>query len=254
MHAGIGSTAFAANLVGIVVGCGFIFGAGAIFKLLNTHPIWSMSLVVAGVSSTLLCPGVEGVQRWLSLGSIHFQPGYILNPFAIFLLFSAKINKRRVIQFLGLILTFVFYLQPDAALATSWNLVFIGALLKDFRNGYTPVFLILTLMILTTKTWTQHDPLIAVPHVEAIFGLIAVAGPFEIMLAIIAGLLLAGPLVASSVFKADDIRPFHVAILIYSVLLFIAPLVGNYPVPVFGAAISPVIGWYAALAASCSRR
>lgn len=254
VHAGISSAAFLPNLIGLVVGCCFIFRAGVVLKLLNTYPIRSMSLVVGGVSLTLLGPGIEGVQRWLPLGPLHFHPGYILTPFAVFLLFSVKKDSRRLVKCLGLILTFVFYWQPDAALATSWNLIFIGALLKDLRNGYVAIFLIIALIIVTAKTWTQHDPLIPVPEVESIFSLIKAAGSVDTTMAIVAGLLLASPLLSSTLLKDENKRPFHVAMMVYSVLLFVTPLLGNFPVPVFGAGISPVIGWYAALALSARQK
>jgi hypothetical protein len=247
-QADVGTVAFVGNLVGIGVGCCFIFCAVFLSKLLKSYPVQFMSFVVAGISSTLLGPGLEGIHRWQAFGPMQLHLGYILTPLAVSLLFGVREDKRLAIRVLGFILTLVFCWQPDSALATSWNLVFIGALLKDLRKGCIPIFLISTLVIMTAITWIQHDPLVAVPQVESIFRLIAAAGSLEIKLAFIAGLLLASPFVSFSLFKDDDNRPFRVAILIYSVLLFASSLLGNFPVPIFGAGISPVIGWYVALA------
>lgn len=227
--------AFIPNLTGILIGA-LLFRLN-IYKLIRIHPrAWSVVLL-ALVASTLLLPGQAGVHRWI----LNVNASMIIAP-ALLLCIHASSNYVATI-----IMSILLLWQPDAGQATAFG---AAAMPLFLLNGKLPrgiriatVTLIATLVGLA---WTRPDSLQPVEHVEGILNLIYDNGTLPILMA--AFVLLFQPFGVRLKFtiKSCDQNAFALAsaLTIYAVTQFIVTAFAPYPVPIIGAGIAPVIGWY----------
>ncbi|MEA2787765.1 MAG: hypothetical protein QOG73_171, partial [Acetobacteraceae bacterium] len=93
------------------------------------------------------------------------------------------------------------------------------------------------------------DPLQPVRHVEGIFGVVTAKGPAWALLASVTLLLLPVPYVLA---RARRRQILSLALAVYVAMVAIAPAWGTFPVPIMGYGVSPILGYFIALAL-CAR-
>jgi hypothetical protein len=101
---------------------------------------------------------------------------------------------------------------------------------------------ILTLLVLAGLSFLRSDPLQPVPYVEEIALRIAHRGAAWTTAVVVALILLLVPFVLR---KAWTSRSAALAVAAYFVLVTVASVWGNFPVPVLGYGMSPIIGYVA---------
>ena len=209
---------------------------------------WALPIVGAAslllLLATLAHPGVEGVRRWISLGPLQLHAAFIAAPLLIIVL--AGILRGDVAYPTWLLplavaaAAGVLVLQPDA----SQSIAFAVAVMVISRGHWVVTGIVVACAVLAL---TRPDPLDAVPHVEGIVKLAASAGPVWLIGALLALVLLPMPFIADAVSRPER-RRVSLALAAYFVVVCVAALLQPYPVPLLGFGLSPIVGYFAALA------
>ncbi len=202
-------------------------------------------LTLAALAATLLAPGVEGVHRWVPLGPVRLHAAAVLLP--LLLVAFQGLSQARgwwIATGVAVGVAFVLLLQPDAAQATAFVAGCLVLLLPLAGRDPLRLACILLLPVLAGLAWLRRDPLAPVPHVEGIVGLAAGLGAGWAVAAVFSLLVLPLPF-----FRAARGAERHVGLALgtYVTITLLAPFLGNFPVPVMGYGVSPIIGYLAGL-------
>jgi hypothetical protein len=102
----------------------------------------------------------------------------------------------------------------------------------------------LAIAILAALTWARRDPLSPIPYVEGIVALARQSGPGWLAASIAALAVLPLPFFVSPSGRSSATAR---ALGVYLSLCILAPLFGNFPVPLLGFGLSPIAGYFIAL-------
>ena len=105
----------------------------------------------------------------------------------------------------------------------------------------------LAAVICAIGSWMRPDPLVPVRHVEGIVGLAGQSGVLWLVAALATLALLPCPFLLSRG-KDGHASPVTLALGVYFALTLIAPCLGSFPVPLLGFGLSPIVGYFVALA------
>ena len=210
------------------------------------------SVAVLLLISSLLHPGVEGVRRWVSLGPLQLHAAFVALPVLIIVL--GGIVRRDVFRSATWILLCalstaagVLVLQPDASQANAFAVAVAVVLFRRtpaYRSDWVAAGIVIGCAVLALS---RPDPLDAVPHVEGIVSLAASAGAAWLISAVLALVLLPIPFIADAARRRERGRE-SLALAAYFGIVCIASLLQPYPVPLLGYGLSPILGYFAALA------
>jgi cell division protein FtsW (lipid II flippase) len=202
------------------------------------------------IAVTLLSPGLSGMHRWHGAGTLLVHPSALLAP-ALLVLAAAQITVRPLFAH-GLLATLqvVHILQPDAGQATAFGAAAIALGVMSHVRRWAGV-LVLGYAASVVAAWMRPDPLPPAPFVEDIVmrafafsplvGVVAVASfvPF----------VLAPRLTAHRAARCGQSRAAEVSLIAYFAGTLVAPVFGEFPVPLLGFGPSPVVGAFLGLAA-----
>ncbi len=221
--------------------------AGLVVK----RPAWVASIVLCLQSITLASPGIEGVHRWISLGSVRLHPAAIGDP-VLLLAVVVLWHRRRMwsaISFVAVALA-LRVVQPDAGQATALAAgVGVLALVSGSKSAER-----LTMIAVAAGgvvlAWRRPDPLPPVDMVENI-----VARAFELnplIGSLSLGSLAMLPAAALWQTATASTRPSRwpapaTAIAAYLSANLLVVLWGEFPTPVLGFGASPILGAILAL-------
>lgn len=215
-------------------------------------------LAVGLVLATFAGAGLEGVHRWVRVGPLHLHASALCLPALILALGKALDSPGgaltgRLAPLLGMVVTGLLALQPDAAQATA----FAGALLILLFFRRSPHWMIwpaaLAIVTCAALAWMRPDPLLPVPHVEGIVGLASRSGTLWLLASLASLALLPLPFLLARRGEGGA-SPEALALGGYFCLTLIAPLFGAFPVPLLGFGVSPIVGYFIALAWLVARR
>lgn len=202
-------------------------------------------LTFGALAATLLAPGVEGVHRWVPLGPVRLHAAAVLLPLLLVAM-QGRLQARGwwICAVVAVGVAVVLLLQPDAAQATAFAAGCLVLLLPAARRDPLRLACILVLPLLAGLTWLRRDPLAPVPHVEGIVGLAAGLGAGWAVAAVASLLVLPLPFL-----HAGRGAGTHAGLApgTYVTVTLLAPFLGNFPVPVMGYGVSPIIGYLAGL-------
>jgi cell division protein FtsW (lipid II flippase) len=228
----------------------------------TAHSRGWMTTIAASVAmllliSTLFHPGVEGVRRWVSLGPLQLHAAFIALPVLIIALGEIVLHdvwrdSVWVLPGAVAVAAGALVLQPDASQAVAFAIATAIVLLqhRPARSGNRVAIGIVVAGALLALT--RPDPLEAVPHVEGIVRLAAAAGALWLIAAVIALVLLPTPFITNAARRGDR-RGVSLGVAAYFGIVSIASLLAPYPVPLLGFGLSPILGYFAALAWTVSR-
>jgi cell division protein FtsW (lipid II flippase) len=244
------SSRWGLNLMGGVVSAAVcaVFLARSRPAMSKTAASISACLALGALAATFAMAGSMGVHRWIQVGPLNVHAGAICLPVLIVALggldaFGGKLRwASLLIAISGAIL---LWLQPDAAQATAFAGAAFTLLIANKQRAGAAWAAALVIAALAVWTWTRIDPLPPVPYVEGIVGLARQSGPAWMVASLAALTLLPLPFF---------VGPFgcHPAVAkalgVYLCLSILAPFVGNFPVPLLGFGLSPIVGYFVALA------
>ncbi|HEX6369243.1 MAG TPA: hypothetical protein VF006_09940 [Longimicrobium sp.] len=203
-------------------------------------------LTLAALAATLLAPGVEGVHRWVPLGPVRLHAAAVLLP--LLLVAMQGLSQARgwwISTGVAVGVALVLLLQPDAAQATAFAAGCLVLLLPLAGRDPLRLTSLLSLPLLAGLTWLRQDPLAPVPYVEGIIDLAAGLGAGWAVAAVLSLLVLPLPF-----FLAGRRPGKHAGLALgtyVTVTLLAAFLTGNFPVPVMGYGVSPILGYLVGL-------
>ncbi len=190
-----------------------------------------MLLVVLGAGVA-----VDGVQRWIRLGPVTLQPALILLPPLLTTLGDDRGGWKRAAL---LVPAMLIALQPDGG--TLFALALALWILSRFDRARPALLAALGATALAAWRLLDVANPAPVPFVEGTPALALAHGPLAIVLHLAASLLMLVPFVLHRSREAWALVMFFAA-------LATAALLAPFPMPIAGGAVSPIVGYGAALA------
>jgi cell division protein FtsW (lipid II flippase) len=192
---------------------------------------------------TLPTSGLQGVHRWIRVGPLNFHVAFLAIPLVLVELDRILHSTRLAVAFCAMvIITATLTLQPDASQATAFAGSSVVLLAAHRKRNPAAVAAMLALLALAGASFLKADPLAPLPHVEEIAIRIAERGAAWQAIVLAALTLMIAPFAVQTVTVS---KSAGVAVAVYLALVTIASYWGNFPVPVLGYGMSPILGYLA---------
>lgn len=209
------------------------------FKCL--HPsIWIIVCIVV-LLLTFIDSGTEGVYRWSAIGPVRLYISVIILP-VFFINIWSLLEKEKWILLTSAIIcvSILLTLQPDASIMTAFSVTCASLFWDKMKKIY---WLLLTMFLtsLSVYTWIFLDKLKPVEYVEGIFQLVLDKGIIWSILGVISLVIMIIPFL---MFSPDANKRLSVCFGMYFITILITTIFGNFPIPLMGYGISPIIGYY----------
>jgi cell division protein FtsW (lipid II flippase) len=202
-------------------------------------------LTLAALAATLLAPGVDGVHRWVPLGPVRLHAAAVLLPLLLVAMQGlAQARGWWISTGVAVGVALLLLLQPDAAQATAFAAGCLVLLLPLAGRDQLRLISLLAVPVLAGLTWLRRDPLAPVPYVEGIVHLAAGLGAGWVVAAVVSLLVLPLPFFHDG---RGAGKPAGLALGAYVTVTVLAAFLGNFPVPVMGYGVSPIIGYLVGL-------
>ncbi|GMQ57260.1 hypothetical protein AN1V17_16550 [Vallitalea sediminicola] len=225
---------------GWLISCYFISSKTEINKTVG-----KIFIVLVLYVFTFINLGIGGVHRWVSLGPIRLYLSSIFIPVLIIELWRLLMKNRELVAvFITVVITILLILQPDASQLTAFAIPMIIILFNKFNKKIICYIIISLLSIGTIISWVFLDSLPAVSYVEEIISLVLNMGMIWFVLGIISLVILPLPFI---VFPKEGVELLSRCIGLYFIIVIITTFFGNFPVPLMGYGISPIIGYFIAI-------
>lgn len=192
-----------------------------------------LGLAPVGLVASFAAPDLQGVHRWVDLGPLHINVAEVLLPPAVAA--CASLAQGRVWLQVAALALALLVLQPDASQATAFGgatAVLVGA---SVRSMLLRIAGLAVIAVAVGASWLRPDPLAPAPEVEEIMRLAWAVSPLAAVAAWAALLASCGTL-------AWGRTPGAMALGVYALLTALTPILGPFPVPLVGMAMSPVLG------------
>lgn len=194
---------------------------------------------------TLVNHGMEGVHRWISIGFIKLNIAMIVMPIILIeLWYALKTKGFKFVWVIALVVTLLLFLQPDASQLTGFALPMMVMLCLSVNSKAIRFIMISVFSLFVILSWVFLDTLPPVAYVEGIFTMAADLGLPWLIFGILS---LAALPILFLLFPPKNEEILSRCIGFYYVIIIISTFFGNFPVPLMGYGISPVIGIYISL-------
>jgi cell division protein FtsW (lipid II flippase) len=194
---------------------------------------------------TFISPGMNGVHRWLSIGIIKFNVSMIVLPILIVALWKlSQIKGLKLTIPATIVISVLLSLQPDASELTGFAIPMMVILCSKTDKKVLRSFIIVLLSILVIHSWVFLDNLPPVAYVEGILSLIANIGLIWLILGVLSLIILPVPFI---LFPPKNLKLPSLCVGLYFIIILISTFWGNFPVPLMGYGISPIIGYFIAI-------
>ncbi len=201
-----------------------------------------LSILLLG--ATFWDAGIDGVHRWISIGSVKLYVASIIVPLLIIELSRvAALNRWWMAAANTVAVALAFALQPDASHMTAFIIPLAIILWRGTSQKLLQIGTLIVATFLIAYSWINIDQLSPVSYVEQIVELAGSMGIFWLFLALLS--LLALPL-PFFLLAPESSKRTSFCLGIYFLLLLISTRFGNFPVPLMGYGISPIIGYFIA--------
>ncbi|HHY25542.1 MAG TPA: cell division protein [Desulfitobacterium dehalogenans] len=247
----IGSLAMYINDVSIIIWSQNIFGfiiALLLSYLVSRKPIGSIVIIPISILLLLLTfldSGFEGVHRWISIGPIRFHIASIVLPILIMVLWRIlKTTNWWIPAIISIGVSLLLALQPDASQTTAFIIPMAIILFSNVNRNYFRYCVLGVLSLIFIFSWVYLDALPPVAYVEDIVRMVAEMGIVWFALGITSLVILPLPFI---LFPPQNSKLLSICIGIYFAIVLISTLFGNFPVPLMGYGISPILGYSIAI-------
>lgn len=214
-------------------------------KFIKQNPLVFIIISIVVLVFTFISSGLEGVHRWVSVGPIQLYISVIVVPIIIINLWSLLQEGKIMIAMISIMcVSVILTLQPDASIMTAFSVSSIILTWNKIKNFFR--FLITVFLGgLTVVTWIFLDELEPVAYVEGIFKLVIDMGIIGLILGVISLAVLIIPFL---IFPPKKNKIVSICFGIYFIIILISNVFGNFPVPLMGYGISPIIGYFISIA------
>lgn len=240
------SIIFVQNIVCLLAG--WLISCYAISKNSQTRKsknVGIIILILVVYILTFIDLGMDGVHRWVSLGPIRLYISSIFVPILIIELWKQlqKNNEVLVVVITGVV-SILIALQPDASQLTAFAIPMMLILISKVNSKIFCYIIVSVLTLVVITSWIFVDSLPAVLYVEEIVSLVMGMGLVWSILGISSLILLPLPFILLA--KAN-FKMLSRCIGLYFLIVIITTFFGNFPVPLMGYGISPIIGYLIAI-------
>ncbi len=207
----------------------------------NTKPLVFIVVSTLALLISLLNLGVGGVYRWIAIGPLQLYVSAIVLPIIIINLWSLLKEDRVIAAVISIMcVSLILTIQPDASMMTAFGVTSL-ILLWNKINKLSAFILTVFLGGLSVFTWTFLDGLEAVPYVEGIFKMVMDIGILGSILGAISLIIMIIPFLF---FQPSKNKILSISFGIYYIIILISNIFGNFPVPLMGYGISPIVGYF----------
>ncbi|MBK1812166.1 FtsW/RodA/SpoVE family cell cycle protein [Clostridium sp. YIM B02505] len=246
-HSKVPTIIWAQNIGFLVVGSiiSFFIVSSKYKKRSNIFYMISILICLLFLMLTFVTPSMNGVHRWLSLGGIRFNVSMIVSPILIITLWKmSKVIDYRLSAVITVVISALLLIQPDASELTGFAIPMMVILCSSTEKKYLRTFLVGVLSILVVLSWVFLDTLPPVTYVEGILNLVGNMGLVFLVLGIMFLIILPLPFILS---PPKDLKIPSICIGLYFIIILTSTFFGNFPVPLMGYGISPIIGYFIAI-------
>jgi cell division protein FtsW (lipid II flippase) len=244
---GVAAATVGQNIVCLLIGgliSSFVVSREEKMKGINTERV-TIFITVILLFLTLINSGMKGVHRWISLGPIKFYVASIVLPIMIIKLWRLLVNGKQWAPItITIIVSLVLLRQPDASQLTAFIIPMSILIWNKTRNKVLRFSIAGLLLIMTVVSWMYLDALPPVSYVEEILSLAANIGIIWLVLGVISLIILPLPFI---IFPQKNSKLLSRCIGIYFIIILISTQFGNFPIPLMGYGISPIIGYFIAI-------
>lgn len=243
----VSATIYLQNLVFLII-CNVISSAYMFWTYntkITTKEIWTISIAIASViflGSSFLAEGIDGVHRWIHIGPINLNSAFIALP--ILLIVINKLienNHLKICIVLILAVAIILYLQPDASMISAFTVALLPVFFTECKNRLWDLVVAVILLFLSAISWCNLDSLQPVSYVENIIILAKESGWIYLIFCIAALLVMLWPFVKPN--KCQQRKVISMSLGLFFFTLIMSTLFGNFPVPLIGYGISPILGY-----------
>jgi hypothetical protein len=191
---------------------------------------------------TFIGSGMEGVHRWVSIGIMKINASMIVLP--IIIISSWKLLQIKPLWFTlvtTIAISIVLAIQPDASQLTGFTIPMMVMLVSNTDRKSLRIIIIGILSTLIILSWIFLDNLSAVAYVEGILYLLKNVGLMWFILGIISLIILPIPFI---LFSPKNLKLPSICLGLYFIIIILSTLFGNFPVPLMGYGVSPIIGYF----------
>lgn len=201
---------------------------------------------IALFNIALLCTcfffdGIEGVHRWINIGPLALNVGFISLPILLIVIYKIADNQNsNVCNILALVIAIILCLQPDASMLSAFSIALVPFYCTINRKNFWKYSWII-LLSLSCSSWVNLDKLEPVPYVEDIIFLAANQSIIYLFCCVLSLVIMLIPF-----FKRDSSAHYKlipISLGLFFLVLILSTLLGNFPVPLIGYGISPVVGY-----------
>jgi hypothetical protein len=204
--------------------------------------IVSILISILFILLTFISAGMEGVHRWVSIGIIRFNVSMIVLPIIIISTWRLlQVNQLWAAIITTLAVSILMLVQPDASQLTGFAIPMMVMLYNKADKKLLRLFILGILAVLIILSWVFLDNLPAAAYVEEIVGLLGNMGLIWLVLGVISLVILPVPFI---LFPPKDLKLPSICLGLYFIIILVSTLFGNFPVPLMGYGISPIIGYF----------
>lgn len=237
---------FYPNLLGIIIGIPLVLLMAPRWS--DRRPQLVMQLAFVSLFLLLCCflfSGPSEVHRWIFIGQFGINISMIVLPFILYCLHQLLHTKKFLHGFILYAATAtIIGFQPDAGQATAFGLSALVLFFYNKMDGKLRVAAFFIALVTIFLAWNRVDLLEPVEYVEDIFHLMAALGPLGLAGIVFISLTLFIPFIVMSFRRIETVRVLSISFIVYLSTSLVITEAGHYPVPVMGAGISSVLGWY----------
>lgn len=193
---------------------------------------------------TLVSPGMEDVHRWILIGFIRLNIAMIVLPITLIELYVLNTKGFKFAWVIALIVMLVLFFQPDASQLTGFAVPMMITLSRNTNSKVIRLLIIFAFSLFVVFSWMYLDNLPPVNYVESILNMVANMGFTWLSLGVFSFVILPLPFLLYPPKSAESISKY---IGCYYIIIILSTLFGNFPVPLMGYGISPIIGFYISL-------
>lgn len=206
--------------------------------------------ILLGCDVLILLPflqkGIDGVHRWVYLGPISLNIAMIILPIAIKSIYHLFQKGQNLVALLSIILfSTALLLQPDASQLTGFTLAILLCLVRCKLPQWAKLLTGGVLIWMSVLSWIFLDSLEPINYTEQILSMLGDLSPILYVVGLASVFFIPIPFI---IFSANKYKMPALSVAFYYWGIALSALFGNFPVPVMGYGISPVIGYFAVTA------
>lgn len=193
------------------------------------------------LSSPFFFRGTDGVHRWFRLGTLGLNVAFISLPLLLIFIHKLLYNGHlKFCCFLVLAAAVILFLQPDASMISAFSIALIPVFYRNSKMGiFKYIFVIL--LILSGISWINIDHVEPVSYVEDIIVLAQRSGWPYLLCCILSIIILLLPFIKRNC--GERCKGVSESFGLFFIVLILSTVPGNFPVPLIGYGISPIIGY-----------